>query len=325
MKIAVTGASGHVGTSLIPALLTAGHEVSVLYYRDDRSFHDLPVQRVKGSVLDTAALSQLIKGAEIVIHLAAEISIGSDGNERVYTTNTEGPRNVCRLCLEHKVRRLIHFSSIHAFSALPFEGVLDESRTLVDQRAHTYDYSKASGEQIVRSFIAQGLDAVILNPTSVIGPGDYKPSLMGTVFLQLYKRQLPALVHGGYDFVDVRDVARAAIQAIDKGRCGEKYLIGGTWMSIVDLAKLVHEVSGVKPPRFTAPFWLAQLGVPFLGIWAKVNHKRPIYTSTSLDILKNAHRNICHAKAERELGFNARPLPETVRDLYSWFREQRYI
>lgn len=312
-----------MGTSLIPALLKAGHEVSVLYYRDDRSFRDLPVHRVKGSVLDTSALSQLIAGAEIVIHLAAEISIG--GGRDVFITNTEGPRNVCQLCLEHKVRRLIHFSSIHAFSAMPFEGVLDENRTRVDKTAHTYDFSKASGENIVREFIARGLDAVILNPTSVIGPGDYKPSLMGTVFLQLYQQQLPALVHGGYDFVDVRDVAQAAIRAIDKGRCGENYLIGGTWLSIVELAALAHHVCGIRAPRFIAPFWLARIGVPFLWIWAKLRHKRPIYTSISLDILKNAHRNISHKKAEQELGYQARPMEETVRDLYTWFREHQYI
>lgn len=325
MKISVTGASGHVGANLIRELLNLNHEVRVLYYKDERGFAGLPVQAIKGNLFDLNALNELIKGSEIVIHLAAQISISGDRDGSVFRINTEGTRNVCQSCLENHVRRLIHFSSIHAYNARPFEGILDESRKMVDETAFRYDFSKATGQNIVMEYVSKGLDAVVLNPTSIIGPFDYKPSLMGQVFLQLYKRELPALVHGGYDFVDARDVAHAAILSIDKGKCGEKYLIGGTWKTIKELGDLVHKVTGKKPPRFIAPFWLANVGVPFLWLWAKMLNKRPIYTRESLDILKNAHRNVCHQKAADELGFTARPLEETISDIYSWYREHHYI
>lgn len=325
MVIAVTGASGHIGANLIRELLSLHHEVRVLYYRDNRSFSELPVKTVKGSLFERPALQELIKGSEVVIHLAAQISISGDRDGSVFRINTEGTRNVCEVCVENHVRRLIHFSSIHAFDACPFNEILDETRCNVNNTAFSYDCSKVEGERIVKDYVAKGLDAVILNPTSVIGPLDYKPSLMGQVFLQLYKRELPALVHGGYDFVDARDVAHAAVLAIDKGKCGEKYLVSGTWKTIKELAEMVFQVTGKKPPRLTAPFWLAHIGVPFMWLYGKIAHKRPLYTRESLIILKNAHRNICHQKATEHLGYTPRPIENTLRDIYTWFRENHYI
>lgn len=325
MRIAVTGASGHIGANLLRELIQLGHEVNVLYYKDNRAFSELPVKTIRGNLFEIPALEALIDGCEIVIHLAAQISISGDRDGTVFRINTEGTRNVCVVALEKKVKRLIHFSSIHAFNAFPFEGVLDEQRVKVDETAFRYDFSKATGEKIVREFIDRGLDAVILNPTSVIGPCDYKPSLMGQVFLQLYHHELPALVPGGYDFVDARDVAHAVVLAIDKAKCGEQYLIGGTWLSIKDLGALVYRITGKKPPRFVAPFWLASIGIPFMAFWGMLTGKRPLYTHESLAILKKAHRNISHKKAEDVLGYHNRPLEETVRDIYEWYRENKYI
>ncbi len=325
MKISVTGAGGHVGSSLVRELIQLGHEVNVLYYQDNRAFANLKVNAVRGNLFDTASLTELIRGSEVVIHLAAQISITGDRDGSVFKINTEGTRNVCQCCVNEKVRRLIHFSSIHAYNAKPFEGVLDETRQMVDSSALRYDYSKAVGQKIVMDFVKQGLDAVILNPSSVVGPGDYKPSLMGQVFLKLYNRDLPALVKGGYDFVDVRDVAHAAVLAIDKGKTGESYLIAGTWKTIEELAQMVEKETGKKSPKITSPFWLAHIGVPFLGLWAKLLNKHPLYTHESLEVLKNAHRNVSHEKAANHLGFNPRPLEDTIHDIYTWYREQSII
>jgi dihydroflavonol-4-reductase len=325
LKISLTGASGHVGANLIGELISAGHEIKVLTYRDERALEGFKLEKIKGDLLDAASIDELVKGSEIVIHLAAQISITGDPDGRVFRINTEGVRNVCQACLKHKVRRLIHFSSIHAFDARPFDGILDENRKRVGEKAFRYDYSKACGEDVVRSFVKEGLDAVILNPTSVIGPLDFKPSLMGQVFVKLHDRTLPALVKGGYDFVDVRDVAHAAILAIEKGRTGENYLISGSWKTIRELAELVHQITGSKPPAFTTPQWLAIMGLPFIRLAAAISGKHALYTCESLDVLANAHRNISNEKAKRELGFQPRPLEETIRDLYTWFSENKYL
>ncbi len=325
LKISLTGASGHVGANLISELIASGHELKVLTYRDERALQGFKLEKIKGDLLDAASVDELVRGSEIVIHLAAHISITGDPDGRVFRINTEGTRHVCQACVQHKVRRLIHFSSIHAFNARPFEGVLDENRARVGEKAFRYDYSKACGEDIVRTFVKEGLDAVILNPTSVIGPKDFKPSLMGQVFVKLHDLTLPALVKGGYDFVDVRDVAHAAVLAIEKGRTGENYLISGTWKTIRELADLVSQITGTKPPAFTSPKWLALIGLPFIQLAAAISGKHALYTLESLNVLANAHRNISNEKARRELGFQPRPLEETISDIYAWFSEHNYL
>jgi dihydroflavonol-4-reductase len=325
LNIAITGASGHVGANLIRLLASEGHHIKVLFYQDDRAFKGFNVTPIKGDLLDASTVNELIKDAELVYHLAAQISISGDKDGTVFRINTEGTRNVCEACMIHGVRRMVHFSSIHSFNAKPFEGILDESRQMVDESAFRYDYSKAVGQNIVMDYVAKGLDAVILNPTCVIGPYDFKPSLIGQVMIRLYNRQLPSLVKGGYDFVDVRDVAQAAILAAGKGRKGEKYLISSTWKDISELAKMVEQITGKKAPALTCPNWVAKAGLPFLNLYAKASSSQPLYTRESLDVLVNAHRNVSNQKARNELGFNPRPLEETLRDIFQWYKENKYI
>ena len=251
---------------------------------------------------------------------AAIISIVGDQGGLVTRTNVEGPRNVVNACLTTGVRKLVHFSSIHAFEQRPHDVTLDETRANVEGPKHpAYDRSKAGGEAEIRAGIARGLDAVIVNPTAVLGPYDFKLSRMGTVVLMLAKRQLPSLVGGGFDWVDVRDVAAGAIAAAEKGRTGEKYLLSGRWASVKELAKVVQEVTGVKPPAFTSPMWLAKVGAPFMGLWAKATGTQPLYTHEALHALVS-NRDIRHDKAAAELGYTARPLVDTVRDSVAWFR-----
>jgi dihydroflavonol-4-reductase len=131
---------------------------------------------------------------------------------------------------------------------------------------------------------------------------------------------MPALVAPGFDFVDVRDVVTGAFAAEERGRRGERYLLPGHYASFPELAALMQKASGRRAPRLVTPLWLARVGAPFLGAWCKVTGGRPLYTSESLDILGRSHPNIRGDKAVRELGYRARPLEETVRDTWDWFR-----
>ncbi|MBI5548586.1 MAG: NAD-dependent epimerase/dehydratase family protein, partial [Deltaproteobacteria bacterium] len=171
MKVAVTGASGHVGGNLVRSLLAEGHQVRALHVSDSRPLDGLALEKAQVKVSDPAALAQAFEGQEVVFHLAGKITVVGDPDGSVQRTNVDGVRNVCEACLKAGVRRLVHFSSIHAFQHDPWDRPLDETRPLADEAPGpclTYDRSKAGGEHVVREFLKQGLDAVIVNPTAIL-------------------------------------------------------------------------------------------------------------------------------------------------------------
>jgi dihydroflavonol-4-reductase len=197
---------------------------------------------------------------------------------------------------------------------------MDEKRSLSLQDWMPYSRSKALAEAYVLKAVKEGLDAVILNPTAVIGPYDYVPSLLGQTIIRLCSGKLPFLVRGGYDWVDVRDVARAAQTAVEKARTGERYILSGSWRSLSDLTRIISSCSGSKPCRRTCPLWLARAALPFTGIYCRALKKNPLYTRDSLLTLQTGHKDISSAKAEKELEFKKRPLEATIRDTVNWFR-----
>jgi len=322
MKIAVTGASGHVGYNLCNALLARGHQIRALSHRNTRGIADLPLDIIHGDVLKRDSINELMSGVDFCYHLAASISIRGDKSGDVWRINVEGTRNVVEAAMQAGVQRLIHFSSIHAFVQTPVDKPLDEERPLVKERGFAYDRSKAEGERIVKHAASQGLNAIILSPTAIIGPADTEPSLTGKALLELYYHQIPALIPGGYDWVDVRDVAQAAINAMTMGRPGEKYLLAGHWHSLKDLSKLVSEVTGKKTPGLIIPLWLAKLGLPFITVYSKISGAEPLYTSESLQIITEGNRNISNNKAAKELDFHPRDLRSTLQDSFSWFSDK---
>lgn len=324
MKIAVTGASGHVGGNLCRELIRQGHKVKALVHNDDRSIRGLNMEFIRGDLASPSSLTELCRDAEIVFHLAAIISIEGKKNllERI---NIEGTSNLLEAIKKSSVRRLIHFSSIHALDNTPLDRPMDESRPLVTHALMMYEATKASGDKLVQDSIARGLDAVIINPTAIIGPNDFKPSLVGQVLLRLYKGTLPALVPGGYDWVDVRDVTQGAIAAMEKGGKGQRYILSGNWLSVKDLALLMEEVTGRRMVRLSVPISLAKAGVPFFKVYSLVTRKHPLYTFQSLEVLMNGNRLINNQKARNELGYSPRPLRETITDAIQWFRENNYI
>ena len=325
MTAVVTGASGHVGANLVRALIERRRSCRAIVRQDQRALEGLDVERVHADVLEGHSLTRAFQGADVVYHLAARISIVGDERGRVYETNVIGTRNVVRACLQCGVKRLVHFSSIHAFSQNPMNAPLDESRPPVaGPKALAYDRSKALGEAEVRAGIESGLDAVIVNPTAVLGPYDFKPSPMGQVLIDLYRRKLSVLVEGGFNWVDVRDVVQGAMAAEAKGRTGENYLLSGQWLSIHELAQVVQDVTGAKPWSWVCPTWLARIVAPFAETQAVLLGKRPLFTRESLAALRGA-QNISRKKAEEELGYAARPIVETIRDTFDWLKSSGRI
>ncbi len=325
MKIAVTGGSGHIGVNLCRELAKRGYGIRVLVHKNIKGFQGIPVEAVRGDLRDPASISSLIQDADIVIHLAAVISIQGNRTGELFDINVEGTRKILEASRRASVKRFIHFSSIHALVQFPFDQILDENRPLAVSDKMAYSRSKALAEEIVLKEAKQGMDAIILSPTAVIGPFDYAPSLMGRALILLATGRLPALISGGYDWVDVRDVTYATITAMEKGTKGERYLLSGHWLTLEHISELVSKITDRHTRRITCPNWLARAGLPFINLYCSVYDKDPLYTRDSLYTLRTSHRNISHEKATKELNFKPRPFAETIKDTLAWFEKQGFL
>ena len=322
MIVAVTGASGHLGANLIRALLREKKQVRALININRNALDGLDVEIVKADIRDPHSLLQAFKGVEVVYHLAAIISLSMDSWSSIEAVNIIGTRNVVDACNQCGVRRLVHFSSIHAIEQTPMSRPVDEKRPLIDSPGcPPYDRSKAAAEREVRLGIEQGLDAIILNPTAVIGPHDYQLSHMGAVLLALAQGKMPALVEGGFNWVDARDVAAAALKAEEQAPTGSKYLLSGHWASVIELGKLTETLTGVPAPRVVVPVWLARAGAPVVTAFNQITNNRPLYTTVSIRALNNCNKVISHERATRELNYHPRPLKETLADTLRWFQD----
>jgi dihydroflavonol-4-reductase len=320
MIVAVTGATGHIGVNLVRALLEQNKRVRVLIHHNRNPLEGLSIEAVHGDVCDPYSLYRAFAGVDVVYHLAAVISQTPSNQSEIETVNVIGTRNVVEACLKCEVSRLVHFSTIHAMVQEPFNIPLNELQPLVDSHdCQPYDGTKAAGELEVRQGIEQGLDAVILCPTAVIGPYDYQPSHLGGFLLALAQGKLPALVEGGFDLVDVRDIAKGALQAEVKAPLGAKYLLSGRWASVSELAGLTAEILKVPVPRLVLPAWITRSSAPLVSAVNRFMSDR-IPVSGALQEINNSNLQISHARASYELDYHPRPLKDTLQDTFHWFK-----
>ena len=323
--ILVTGASGHVGGNLVRSLLDRGDKVRVLVHHDRRAVEGLDVEIVQGDILNPESLRTACKKIDVVFHAAVYISLYMHDWSRLKSINVIGTRNIVEACLDCGVRRLIHFSSIHALAQEPLDEPVDETRFHAKSRRYPpYDRSKAAGEEEIFKGIEKGLDAIIINPTGIIGPYDFRPSHSGEALIRMAHGNLPALIEGGFDWVDVRDVVKGTLRAEECAPTGARYILSGHWVSLRDLAAQVESITRVRPPRLVLPIWIARLGAPFTTAFARHTGRRPLYTVVSLKALKS-NRIISHAKATNELKYYPRPFNDTIRDTLEWFSNMGYL
>lgn len=326
--VAITGATGHLGSSLVRQLIDRGDDVRALTRTPDPiELRGLSLQRIAGDVASGEGLDALLDGADLLVHLAAQISIVGPMNGLVDAVNVQGVRHVVAAAKRSGLPRMVHCCSVHVFEPEPLHEPTSEQRPRVQRgEAPAYDVSKAEGEAVVREAIERdGLDAVIVHPSAVMGPYDFKPSRMGHVLQKLYQRRLPALLGGGFDWVDARDVSAGILAAAERGRTNESYLLTGHYLTIAQLAEVAQAVTGVPRPRLVCPAWVAGIGAPFMDLAAwMMRGGEPLYTSESLMPLrlKVAYDR---SKAARELGYTVRPIEDTLRDAYAWMLAQGVI
>ena len=330
----MTGASGHLGNVVCRKLLEQDYLVRAMVHTDRRSLQGLDagnersrtMELVEGDILNLNDVNNLLKGCEAVIHCAGIISIHGDPDGRVLKTNTEGPHHVVEAAKNAGVKRIIHVSSVHAVREIPHHLPFNESRPYKTAQDPVYDFSKASGEQIfLKGCADSNTELIILRPSSIVGPFDFKPSLLGAALLDFYHQKIPFLPQGGYDFVDVRDVAQAAVNAIHLGKHGEVYNLSGTYYTFKKFARVIQKVTGKKVPQRVIPYKLLRAILPLVSLYARWTKTLPAITRESIDAVYLGHPQMDHAKAKKDLHFSCRALEESLHDYYSWQKEQGKI
>jgi dihydroflavonol-4-reductase len=315
--IVVTGGAGHIGCNLVESLITDGHDVRVV---DRRRPPSVAATWVALDVRDEAGLRRAFEGASVVYHLAAVISVAGGLRGEVESVNVAGVTSVVRASLATGVPRLVHCSSVHAFDLAACAGMPVDEDSPRSRRPGlaAYDRSKAAGEVEIQRAVDRGLDAVIVNPTGVIGPRDPDPSRMGVVLRAIWRRRLPAVVAGGFDWVDVRDAVRALTAAAARGRVGANYLVPGHRHSIAELVHVAERVAGRRLALGPVAQPVLRVCAPLATAVARRWPHALLPTREALAALR-AFPVVNGDRAARELGHVARPAHDTLRDLYEYF------
>jgi len=320
----VTGATGHIGNVLVRKLVKRGEKVRALILPGEsrESIQGLNVEAFEGDVLNLDSFFESLRGVRGIFHLAGVITIMPGSNEFVHKVNVEGTRNVICAAKEMEIEKLVYTSSIHAIKRIE-SGVIDEALPYdPDNPYGAYDRSKAQATLDVQQAAQSGLEAVIACPTGVIGPYDFRGSMMGHVIRTAAEKRPTLYVDGAYDFVDVRDVANGLIAAAEHGKRGESYILSGQRMSVRYLLETVREITGQGFMLMKMPFELAKWVAQFAPHYYQLTKASPRLTPYSLEVLRS-NSNISHAKATRELGYQPRSLYESIADTVRWFLAQK--
>jgi dihydroflavonol-4-reductase len=322
--ILMTGATGHIGNVLVRELRETRARVRALLMpgEDRRPLEGLKVEIVEGNVLDIQAMRNAMEGVKTVYHLAGLITILPGRDPMVEQVNIQGTKNVLTAAMEAGVSRLIYTSSIHAIKRVPDHIVIDESVPFDTSGLNSeYDSSKAIATLAVLEATQRGLDAVVVCPTGVIGPYDYRSSEMGQLILDATSARLQFSVDGAYDFVDVRDVAKGLIQASQRGRSGEHYILSGERITIPGLMKTVREIVGLRALQLNIPMVLARAAAFLATPLYRLTEIKPRFTQYALETVVS-NSNISYAKAARELGYAPRSIRDSISDTIKWFKQQ---
>lgn len=321
----VTGATGHLGNVLVRELISGGEKVRVLVPPGEslQPLQGMLIEVIVGDILDREALRKAMQGVKTVFHLAGIIAIRPGMEERMHQVNVEGARNVAEMALECGVERLIHVSSVHAFRREPHGITIDENTPLaLDAPYGSYDRTKAEGTKVVLDVAKQGLDAVIVCPSGIIGSHDYLGSEMGRALACFADRRLEILIDGAFDFVDVRDVVFGLLMAREKGEREEIYILSGSRVTIEELHQMAQNASGARGVKLKLPMKLVMFAaqvVQRLFQWLRIKSRFTVYSLQTL--LDNS--SFSSQKAWRKLGYRPRPLQEAVSDFLHWFNLHR--
>jgi dihydroflavonol-4-reductase len=326
VKTLVTGGSGFIGSAVVLELLQRGKDVRTLVRSREHpgNLAGIDVEQIQGDLLDGESLRRAMKGCDAVYHLAALYANWLPDRSLFHRANVEGSRNLFQASLECGVSRVVYTSSVAAIGAHG-KTPADESATFnLADTGDQYHITKNRAEQVALEFATKGLPVVIVHPTNPVGPRDIKPTPTGALILSVLKGQLPGYVDGGINIVDVGDVAVGHVLAMEKGKPGEKYILGNTNLSVKEYFERIAQAGGGHAPRLRIPLPLAVATAFGYEIMATVTGKPPI---TSVGWVKvGSHYSFWDSsKAIRELGFPQTPISSSLEQAIAWFRTRGYL
>lgn len=312
-----------MGCTLIKALSGSNAEIRGLILPDEEAESSDSVTYYKGDVRDIDSMRPIFEGIDCentyLIHTAGIVAIENKVSPFIYGVNVLGTRNVIALCREYKVKRLVYVSSVHAIPEKP--DVLSEITAFSPEKVEGgYAKTKAEATQAVLDAAKDGLNAVVVHPSGIIGPYGNSRNYLVQLISDYLKGVLPACVKGGYDFVDVRDVAKGCLLAAEKGVSGECYILSNRRYEIKDILKIVRNFAGGKRLP-VLPVWIAKAAEPLLQFIAKCKKTRPLYTKYSLSTITSKVK-FSHEKADKELGYSPCELSKSVIDTVKWLTRQ---
>lgn len=324
MKALVTGATGFVGSAVARRLVQEGWQVRVLARKgsDRRNLDGHPFQVMEGDLGEESSLAPALEGCDALFHVAADYRLGALDPRPLYKTNVDGTRSILEAAKRAGLSRVVYTSSV-ATVGIPRDGSPGTEATAVtlsDMIGH-YKRSKFLGEQVAREAAGQGLDVVIVNPSTPIGPGDVKPTPTGQMVIDAAAGRMPAYVDTGLNIVHVDDVAAGHVLAYHRGRSGERYILGGKDMTLREILVEIARITGGRPPRIRLPTAVVFPIACLAEVAARIT-RRP--GRITVEGIRMARKRMFFSseKAERELGYRWRPPVEALQDAITWLREQ---
>jgi dihydroflavonol-4-reductase len=328
MKAFVTGATGFVGSHVARALAEQGAELRLLVRSssDPRNIQGLRAERAVGDLCDLASLEKAMESCDVVFHVAADYRLWITDPDRMYRANVEGTRSILAAARKNSVRRVVYTSSVATMGFTSDGHPADESSPVsLEQMIGHYKRSKFMAEQVAIEAGRSGMDVVVVNPTTPVGEQDIKPTPTGRIILDFMKKKFPAYVDTGLNLVDVRECASGHLAALERGRTGERYILGGENLTLKQILDKLGAITGLPSPNVRVPYVLAlATGVVDELVTGRLRGREPRAT---IDAVRMGRKKmwVSSAKAERELGWTPTPVDGALRRAVSWFRENRYV
>lgn len=323
----LTGGSGFVGSAVARELIAAGYDVKALVRSGNpaRNLAGLGLEIVPGDMRDPTAVRAGMQGARYVFHVAADYRLWAPDPQEIVRANGEGTRIVMEAARTAGAERVVYTSSVATLKLHEDGSPADETVGLSEGEAiGAYKRSKVAAERLVERMAREGLPAVIVNPSTPIGPRDVKPTPTGRIIVEAASGRMPAFVDTGLNLVHVDDVAKGHLAALHKGRIGERYILGGENVTLADMLARIAHIVGRKPAKVRLPRQLIFPLAYAAEAVARITKREPFVTADGLRMAKY-HMFFTSAKAERDLGYRARPADEGLREAIHWFRSQGYL
>ena len=315
--VLVTGASGFLGWHVARLLGESGERVRALV-RPASKVRELEVETATGDLRDPASLERAVAGCKAVFHVAADYRLWSRYPQELYDSNVEGTRNLLAAARKAGVERFVYTSTVGCIG-IPAGGIGDEAQPVaIEEMSGDYKRSKFLAEQVALEFAREGFPVVIVNPTAPIGDHDFKPTPTGKIVLDFVRGEMPAYIDTGLNLVDARDVARGHLLAAEKGKVGERYILGCENLTLQQILERLAGITGKKAPAVQLPYAVAYAAGLFTTGWAAISGQTPRVPMEAVRMAKKK-MFVTHEKAARELGYRPGPVDEALRRAVDWF------